>query len=97
MGWQLSVSDPALEKPYKLFQSKNSYAEVQITGLESIDNNFLDKLPTQDNWEIRTLTNFSTYPTIYNLICCNQDYNEQPVYEIDCNYSGDSDSDYDIT
>ena len=30
------VSDSALEKPYKLFQGENSYAEVQVTNLEGI-------------------------------------------------------------
>ena len=36
---------------------------------------------------------FSTYPTIYNLMFCNQEYNEQPVYELDFQYSEDSESD----
>ena len=31
------VSDPALEKPYNLSQGENSYAEVQVTGLEGIE------------------------------------------------------------
>ena len=31
------VSDPALEKPYNLFQGENPYAEVQVTGLEGIE------------------------------------------------------------
>ena len=37
---------------------------------------------------------FSTYPTIYNLKSYyNQEYNEQPVYELDFQYSEDSESD----
>ena len=31
--------------------------------------------------------------TIYNLMSYNQDYNEQPVYELDFRYSDDSNSD----
>ena len=30
---------------------------------------------------------FSTYPTIYNLMSYNQEYNEQPIYELDLQYS----------
>ena len=40
---------------------------------------------------------FSTYPTIYNLMSYNQEYNEQPIYELDVQYSDDSDSDTNIT
>ena len=36
---------------------------------------------------------FSTYPTIYNLISYNQEYNEQPLYELDFQYSENSESD----
>ena len=36
---------------------------------------------------------FSTYPTIYNLMSYNQEYNEQPIYELDFQYSEDSESD----
>ena len=31
------VSDPALAKPSRIFQSENSYAEVQSTNLEGIE------------------------------------------------------------
>ena len=37
--------------------------------------------------------NSSTYPTIYNLMSYQQEYNEQAIYEIDCLYSEDSESD----
>ena len=36
---------------------------------------------------------FSTYPTIYNLMSHNQEYNGQPLYELDLQYSEDSESD----
>ena len=36
---QPSVSDPALEKPYKHFQGENSYAEILVTDLEGIEGN----------------------------------------------------------
>ena len=36
---------------------------------------------------------FSTYPTIYNLMSYDQEYNEQPIYELDFKYSEDSESD----
>ena len=44
-------------------------------------------------WQIDKLLKFSTYPTIYNLMSYNEDYNEQPIYEIDCAYPADSVSD----
>ena len=34
---------------------------------------------------------------VYNLMSYNQDYNEQPIYEIECLYSEDSKSDNSIT
>ena len=37
--------------------------------------------------------NFSTYPTVYNLMSYQQEYDEQPIYEIDRQYSEDSESD----
>ena len=58
---------------------------------------FLDKYPEQDNGGISSLINFSTHPTVYNLMSYNQEYNEQPIYEIDCLNSDDSDSDNSIT
>ena len=48
---------------------------------------FLDKLPKQDNWKLSQIMQFSTYPTIYNLMSYNQEYNEQPIYETDFQYS----------
>ena len=36
---------------------------------------------------------FSTYPIIHNLMSYTQEYNEQPVYELDFQYSEDSESD----
>ena len=36
---------------------------------------------------------FSTYPTIYNLMSYDQEYNEQPLYDLDFQYSDDSESD----
>ena len=39
---------------------------------------------------------FSTYTTIYNLLSYNQEYIEQPIYELDVQYSEDSESDYTI-
>ena len=36
---------------------------------------------------------FSTYPTIFNLMSYNQEYNEQTIYELDFQYSEDSKSD----
>ena len=44
---------------------------------------FLDDIPQQDNWKLRQIMQFSTYPTIYNLMSYNQEYNEQPLYELD--------------
>ena len=35
---------------------------------------------------------FSTYTTIYNLMSYNQEYKEQPVYELDFQYSEDSEA-----
>ena len=58
------------------------------------DEVFLDKLPTNDKWRPNDLLNFSTYPVIYNLLSYDQDYNEQPIYEIDTPYSN-SDSEPD--
>ena len=43
MGLQPSVSDPALEKPYNVFQGENSYAEVQVTGLEGIEGSLVSR------------------------------------------------------
>ena len=37
--------------------------------------------------------NFSKYPTVYNLLSYQQKYNEQPIYELDWQYSEDSESD----
>ena len=54
---------------------------------------FLDDLPQQDNWKLSQIRQFSTYPTIYNLMSYNQEYNEQPIYELDIQYTEDSDSD----
>ena len=54
---------------------------------------FLDNLPQQDNWKLSQIRQFSTYPTIYNLMSYNQEYNEQPLYELDIQYSEGSDSD----
>ena len=48
---------------------------------------FLDDLPQQDNWKLSQIRQFSTYPTIYNLMSYNQEYNEQPIYELDIQYS----------
>lgn len=36
---------------------------------------------------------FNTYPTIYNLMSYNQDYNDQLLYELELQYSDNSDSD----
>ena len=36
---------------------------------------------------------FGTYPTIYSPMSYNQEYNEQPLYELDFQYSEDSESD----
>ena len=36
-GLQPLVLDPTLDKPYNLFQGENSYAEVQVIGLEGIE------------------------------------------------------------
>ena len=46
---------------------------------------FLDNIPKQDNWKLKQIMQFSTYPTIYNLMSYNQEYNEQPIYELDYN------------
>ena len=54
---------------------------------------FLDKLPEQDNWKLSQIMQFSIYPIIYNPMSYNQEYNEQPIHEIDFQYSEDSDSD----
>ena len=54
---------------------------------------FLDDIPQQDSWKLIQLMLFSTYPTIYNLMSYNQEYNEQPLYELDFQYSEDSESD----
>ena len=54
-------------------------------------------LSRQDNWDATSLINFSTYPTVYNMMSYNQDYNTQPIYELDYNYSDTSDSDNNIT
>ena len=54
---------------------------------------FMDKPPQQDNWQLKQIMQFSTYPTIYNLMSYNQEYNEQPIYELDLQYSEDSESD----
>ena len=54
---------------------------------------FLDNIPQQDNWKLKQIMQFSTYPTIYNLMSYNQEYNEQPLYELDLQYSDDSESD----
>ena len=53
----------------------------------------MDKPPQQDRWQLRQIMQFSTYPTIYNLMSYNQEYNEQPIYELDLQYSEDSESD----
>ena len=47
----------------------------------------------QDNRKLKQIMQFSTYPTIYNLMSYNQEYNEQPIYELDFQYSEDSESD----
>ena len=54
---------------------------------------FLDKQPQQDTWQLKQIMQFSTCPTVYNLMSYNQEYNEQPVYELDFHYSEDSESD----
>ena len=51
---------------------------------------FLDQLPQQDNWKLKHIMQFSTYTPIYNLMSYDQEYNEQPVYELDFQYSDDS-------
>ena len=58
---------------------------------------FLDKPPVQDNWDATSLINFSTYQTVYNMMSYNQDYNTQPIYELDYNYSDNSDSDNNLS
>ena len=54
---------------------------------------FLDNIPQQDNLKLRQIMQFSTYPTVYNMMSYNQEYNEQPIYELDFQYSDDSESD----
>ena len=54
---------------------------------------FLDDIPQQDSWKLRQIMRFSTYPIIYNLMSYNQEYNEQPLYELDLQHSEDSESD----
>ena len=56
----------------------------------------VDHYPAQDNWSISSLMSFSTYSIAYNMMSYNQDYNEQPIYELDCNYSEDSDFDKNV-
>ena len=58
---------------------------------------FLDKPPVQDNWDATSLINFSTYQTVYNMMSYNQDYNTQPIYELDYNYSDNTDSDNNLS
>ena len=43
---------------------------------------FLDKIPEQYIWSIREIMDFSIYPTIYNLMTYQQEYNEQPIYKL---------------
>ena len=57
---------------------------------------FLDQHPEQDNWKIRPLMEFSMYPIVYNL-SYQQDYNDQPIYEINCLFLEDSESDNNTT
>ena len=54
---------------------------------------FLDQTPHQNNWKLKQIMQFSIYPIIYNLMSYNQEYNEQPIYELDLQYSDDSESD----
>ena len=54
---------------------------------------FLDKLPLPDNWKLKQIMQFSTYSTIYNLTSHKQEYNEQAIYELDFQYSEDSEED----
>ena len=54
---------------------------------------FLDSPPQQDNWKLKQIMQFSTYTTVYNLMSYNKEYNEQPLYELDIQYSEDSESD----
>ena len=36
----------------------------------------LDNPPQQDNWKLKQIMQFSTYPAIYNLMSYDQEYNE---------------------
>ena len=57
------------------------------------DDTFLGTLPQQDNRKLSQIMQFTTYPTIYDVMSYNQEYNEQPIYELDLQYSDNSESD----
>ena len=44
-----------------------------------------------------SLINFSTYRTVYKMMSYNQDYNTQPIYELDYIYSDNSDLDNNLS
>ena len=53
---------------------------------------FNDKLPNERKWSIDKILKFSRYPVVNNYLSYQQEYNEQPIYEIDCQYSPDEGS-----
>ena len=66
---------------------------TEFPRLRAIRNEvFLDKIPTTDDWKVNRLISFSRYPNVQNMLSHGQEYNEQPLYEIDHLFSDDSDS-----
>ena len=94
-------ADPTINPLCRLCGEENEtywHLATECPRLKSYrEETFLDKPPVQDNWDAISLINFGTYQTVYNMMSYNQDYNIQPIYELDYNYSDNSDSDNNLT
>ena len=60
---------------------------------EHIEKRYFRRKPPTGQLELSSIMNFSMYPMVYNLMSYQQEYNEQPIYELDFQYSKDSESD----
>ena len=89
-------ADPSINPMCRLCGEDNEtfwHLATECPRLNSIRNEvFMDNIPTTDNWKVNKLISFSRYPTIQNMLSHEQEYNEQPIYEIDHLFSDDSDS-----
>ena len=89
-------ADPAIDPTCRLCGEGNETFWHLVTECPRLNSTrqkfFLDNTPKKDEWKISKLISFSRYPIIQNMLSHEQEYNAQPIYEIDHLFSDDSDS-----